>query len=65
MPTPWTNNLLWAQGIECEVCGRVSDRYTPCQNKKPCPIHPSQVGAGDDHPSVSSAPRFFDPWEAK
>jgi hypothetical protein len=55
MLVPWTSNQDWRQPIRRDLCGYVSDRFIPCPNPKPCPVHDKK------------APRLsvYDPWESK
>jgi hypothetical protein len=48
----WTNNENWDVSLQRDYCGYVSDRFTPCQHRRPCPIHePAEDAPASPHPS--------------
>ena len=45
MMAAWTN-LDWRAPIPRELCGRISDAFTPCEHRRPCPVHDAASQAG-------------------
>ena len=62
----WTTNDDWRAEhderghVNGERCGRVSDRFLPCPNRRPCPVH-------DVAPASPPLPRLepLEPFEAE
>lgn len=51
----WTDNLDWRTPVQGERCGYVSNRFTPCEHERPCPIH-DKLPARDGGAGRSSLP---------
>jgi len=67
----WTDNENWAVSLQRDYCGYVSDAFTPCQHRLPCPVHGSAAHRSErpaylppeDSPGGAPAPRMLEPYE--
>ena len=66
----WTDNENWAISLQRDYCGYVSDAFTPCQHRLPCPVHSAAHRSerpADPPPEESAggapAPRLLKPYE--
>jgi len=63
----WTDNENWAISLQRDYCGYVSDAFTPCQHRLPCPVHGRSERPvylpPEDSPGGAPAPRLLEPYE--